>query len=301
MKKNEIPFTVMSLAPAFACILLLFFYPIMRIFVMSFFQLRIVSERFANWKFYGLENYRFLFSNYLFRRSVVNMLKIWIIGGMGTFLFALIFAFILSSGVKAKGFWRAAIFFPNTISAVALANMWLQYVYNSNFGLLKTIFTALGMENLAAIQWTGPDYIFGSMLFSYCFACTGYYMLIFLAGIEKIPGDLYENAYLEGAGKLRCFFIITLPLIRNVFRTSIMLWTIGTVNFFTWSMLYSQGPALGTVVPGVYMYASIFGNNQGGGKLDIGAGAGIGTIMTLIVIIAYAVMDKFFPEEEVEY
>lgn len=302
MKKANTRFIIFSLLPALLCLLLLFCYPVARTAVMSLFRLSSFSDGLSAWEYIGLENYLHIFGDYTFGQSMSNLLKIWLIGGAGTFAFALLYAVILSSGIRRMAFWRAAIFLPNTISAVALANMWIQYVFNSRFGLLHNVFSALGLKGLAAIQWTNPVYLFGSMLFSYCFASVGYYMLIFQAGMDKIPRDLYEYASLEGAGKAKCFFKITLPLIRGVFRTCVMLWTIGCVNFFTWSLMFSKTASPATVVPAVTMYNLIFGpDSSAGGMVDIGAGASVGVVLTFLVVAAYALMNAVFPEKEMEY
>lgn len=302
MKKKEHLFIAACILPALICFIFLYIYPIFRTFVMSFYKVPTVNDDFSKWTFNSLNNYITLFQSYLFKKSMLNMLNIWTVGGITTLAFSLLIAVILTSGVKAKSFWRSLIYLPNIISAVALASMWIQYVFNSKFGLLKSIFTALHISSLAEIQWTSPNYLFNSMLFSYCFGCIGYFMLIFLAGIERIPGELYECAYLEGANKFVSFWKITLPLIRNVVRTCIMLWTISVVNFFVWSLMFSRTPVAQTVVPGVYMYNLIFGSDAGGtALLNVGAGAGVGVILTVIVMAAYALLNILMPERRMEY
>ena len=123
-----------------------------------------------------------------------------------------------------------------------------------------------------------------------------------MAGMDKIPSEYYESASIDGAGRIRCFFRITLPLIRGVFRNCIMFWTIGCVNFFTWSLMFAKSSGPSTVVPAVYMYNNIFGpDSSAGGMINIGAGTSAGVVMIVVVVLAYAVMNLLFPEREVEY
>ena len=75
--------------------------------------------------------------------SMWNLVRIWFIGGIIVMSLALLFAVIITSGIRFKSFFRAMIYLPNIVSAVALATMWLQYVYSPKFGLLKTFFTPL--------------------------------------------------------------------------------------------------------------------------------------------------------------
>jgi ABC-type sugar transport system permease subunit len=268
---------------------------------MSFYKVGTVNDQMSQWTFAGINNFVTLTHSFLFKTSMVNMFKIWLIGGFITIAFALLFSVILTSGVKAKAFWRSLIYVPNIISAVAFASMWIQYVFNSNFGLLKTVFGNLHLDNLAAIQWTSPEYLFGSMLVSFCFGAIGYFMLILLAGIERIPTDLYEYAKIEGAGMTRCFFKITLPLIRDVFRTCLMLWTISALNFFVWAQMFSVNGDPETEVPALYMYTLIFGSSNGNTTIDVGAGAAVGVILTTLVVIIYAILNVVLPEKKYEY
>ena len=90
---------------------------------------------------------------------------------------------------------------PNIVSAVALATMWLQYVYSPRYGLLKDLFTALHLDNLAKTQFLDNDHKFWALLFAYCFGMVGYHMLIWLSGIERISPEYYEAATIDGAPK----------------------------------------------------------------------------------------------------
>ena len=132
-------------------------------------------------------------------------------------------------------------------------------MFNIKYGLSKTLFTSLGLTALAKINWTSPVYLFWGMLISYALGSLGYFMLIFLAGIERIPKDIYESATLDGANAWVRFWSLTFPLIRDVTRTAVTLWTIGAVNFFTWAKMFSAQISATTVTPVYYLYDQIFG------------------------------------------
>jgi multiple sugar transport system permease protein len=125
------------------------------------------------------------------------------------------------------------------------------------------------------------------MLAAYCFGMVGYHMVIFISGIEQIPNDYFEAAYIEGANSFQRFFNITLPAIRGVIRTNIVMWTVFTVSFFIWAQLFSPiNLSTDTVAPMNYMYEQVFGSQSGATTVrDSGAGAGVGVILMLIVII----------------
>ena len=176
--------------------------------------------------------------------------------GIATIVLSLLTAVILTSDIKFKKFFRAVIYLPNVIAAIAVGYMWILYVFNNKFGLLTTLFSRLGLESLAAIQWTDQRHLFLAMSIAYVFCNVGYYMLIYVAAIEKIPADYYEAARIEGAGAARCFFSITLPLIKSVFATSLVLWTTRVMGFFELSLVFSD---ITTVTPMVYTYNALFG------------------------------------------
>ena len=167
------------LTPALIMFVLVFIYPLLRTLVMSFFQVENITSSAGTWHFTGIENYRRLLSTKLFHSALINLFKIWFFGGVIVMTLALLFAVILNSGIKGKNFYRNMIYMPYTISAVAMASMWLQYVYNTKYGLLTTMFSKLGMEKLAAIAWTDPTHKFWAMFIAYCFGMVGYHMVIF--------------------------------------------------------------------------------------------------------------------------
>ena len=284
--------------PAIAVYLLIYLYPTVRTTIMSFFTAPTITSPFHQWAFTGLDNYKTLFRSDMFAASMVNLGKIWLVGGVATLFISMLFAVILTSGVKLKRFFRSVIYLPNVIAAVALGTMWLQYVYNSKYGLLRQIFQALGLVSWARIQWTAPDYIFTSMLIAYCYGMVGYFMTTYMAGIERIPVDYYEAARIEGAGVVRQFFSITMPLMKGVIRTSVVLWGIRSVGFFVWSRVFTPLiPMRSTITPAVYMHRNVFGVDENA-LMDVGAGAAVGVVMTLTVLVMFVVTNIVLREKD---
>ena len=192
MKKNK-TMIVVFLTPAVLLFLGIFLYPIIRTVIMSFFKIDGVTDSMDLWKFVGFGNYTKLMSTSLFKTSFFNLFRIWLIGGLVVMSLSLLFAVILTSGIRGKKFFRAIIYMPNIVSAVALATMWLQYVYSPRYGLLKELFTALHLDNLAKIQFLDNDHKFWALLFAYCFGMVGYHMLIWLSGIERISLNIMRR------------------------------------------------------------------------------------------------------------
>lgn len=303
MKKNK-PMIVCFLAPAILLFILVFLYPIIRTVLMSFFKIEGVTDSMSAWSFTGIQNYIQLMKTSLFRTSMLNLLKIWLVGGVIVMTLALLFAVIITSGIRFKSFFRAVIYLPNIVSAVALATMWLQAVYSPQFGLLKSFFKAVGLDSLAKIQWLDADHKFWALLIAYCFGMVGYHMLIFISGIERIGGEFYEAATIDGATKVKQFRYITLPLLKGVLKTNITMWSVSCCSFFVWSQLFSSVTAdNSTIVPMVYMYAQMFGAGNTVTERNAGLSAAIGVLLCLCVVLIFTVVNhmRCLRDDDIEF
>lgn len=301
MKKNT-PMIITFLAPVVIMFTLIYLYPICRTVLMSFFRIEGVTDSMGDWQFVGLSNYTELLNTALFRTSMWNLFRIWLFGGLIVMSLALLFAVILTSGIRFKSFFRAAIYLPNVVSAVALATMWLQYVYSPKFGLLKSVFSSLGLKNLAMIQWTSTEYKFLALLFAYCFGMIGYHMLIFASGIERISADYYEAATIDGANKVNQFRHITFPLLRGVIKTNITMWSVTSVAFFVWSQLFSTVTAdTQTITPMVYMYMQVFGSGNAVTERNAGLGATVGVVLCVCVVAIFLLTNKLIKKDDFEF
>lgn len=300
--KHSKKMVVGFLAPAVIMFCIVFLYPIIRTVIMSFYQIDGVTDSMDLWTFIGIDNYKKLATTSLFKTSMFNLARIWLFGGLIVMSLALLFAVILTSGIRFKKFFRAVIYLPNVVSAVALATMWLQFVFQNNFGLLKTVFTKLGLKNLAAIQWLDADHKFYALLFAYCFGMVGYHMLIFLSGIERISPELFEAAIIDGANKPQQFLHITWPLLKGVVKTNITMWSVTCSAFFVWSQLFSSVTAdTQTITPMVYMYAQVFGAGNAVTDRNSGLGAAVGVVLSICVVIIFTLCDKLIKDDDLEF
>ena len=302
MKRNKSMIWAFTI-PGTILFLGVFIYPIIRTVIMSFFKIVEITDPINKWEFRGLGNYVDLFNAPLFIQSLINIAKIWTIGGIVTLSISLLIAIILTSGIRGKGFFQAAIYLPNVISAVAMATMWIQYAFNSSYGFFTTFFRMIGLESLAKIQWLDAEHKFYALLFSYCFGMIGHHMLIWISGIERISKEYYEASGIDGANKVQQFFHITLPLLRGILRTNIIMWSISIAGFFIWSQLFSPLTAdTSTVVPMVYMYTKVFGAETADMiSRDAGAGAAMGIILCALVIIIFRVANMVLKDDDLEF
>ncbi|MCD8104207.1 MAG: sugar ABC transporter permease [Lachnospiraceae bacterium] len=300
MKKNK-KMMVVFLTPALLIFSIVFIYPVIRTVLMSFFAVERPSTAISDWEFTGPGNYLNVFSKNTFWRSMRNLLTIWGVGGIATMLLSLLFAVILTSGIRFKSFFRAMIYMPNVVSAVALAAMWMYYVFSERYGLLHNFFGALGLTSLSKIKWLGTDMKLWAMIIAFVFGAVGYYMLIWISGIEKIPQDLFEAATIDGAGRIKQFRYITLPLLKGTLKMNLTFWSVNAVAFFVWSKMFSPVTSENsTVVPMIYMYDLVFGSKTIT-ETDAGAGAAIGCILALCVLVIFFLMNHLIKDDDLEY
>ena len=302
MKRNR-SMIIAFAGPATLIFVATFIYPIIRTIVMSFFSIQEITDATDKWKFNGIGNYISLMETPLYRTSWINLFKIFIIGGVITLGASLLLAVILKSGVHGKRFFQAAIYLPNVISAVAMATMWIQYVFNSSYGFLTNLFKALHLDFLADVQWLDADHKFCALLISYCFGMIGHFMLIWVSGIERIGKDYYEAASIDGANKVGQLLYITLPLLKGIFRTNVIMWSISVSGFFIWSKLFSPISAdTSTIVPMVYMYDKLFGaENTGDVVRDAGTAAAIGVMLCLFIVLVFTVVNRLIKDDDLEF
>ena len=302
MKRNR-SMIIAFAGPATLIFVATFIYPIIRTIVMSFFSIQEITDATDKWKFNGIGNYISLMETPLYRTSWINLFKIFIIGGVITLGASLLLAVILKSGVHGKRFFQAAIYLPNVISAVAMATMWIQYVFNSSYGFLTNLFKALHLDFLADVQWLDADHKFWALLISYCIGMIGHFMLIWVSGIERIGKDYYEAASIDGANKVGQLLYITLPLLKGIFRTNVIMWSISVSGFFIWSKLFSPISAdTSTIVPMVYMYDKLFGaENTGDVVRDAGTAAAIGVMLCLFIVLVFTVVNRLIKDDDLEF
>jgi len=293
------------LAPAVIAYMFVSIYPVIHSTILSFFEVSAWSG--SEMKFVGLGNFADLLQNSVFIRSFGKIGIVWLLGGVGVFGSAFVFSALLTSGIKGKSFFRAVIYLPNLIPVVAAAAMWTQYIFSMRFGLFKNVFGALGLQSLANIEWTSHSVIFWAMLIAFVWGGIGFFLLIILAGVERIPVELMEAAKLDGATMIQVFTRITLPLLRDVIRVAVVMWSITVLNLFSFPMAFGQTyPEVMT--PAMYLYQLAFGQAGGGaagaganGVVYVGRAAAAGVILTGIVVLIYGLLNVVFKEEKLEY
>ncbi len=289
---------ILFLLPASCLYLFLFIYPSIRAFHVSLFDWNGFT---ANMTFIGINNFKELFINEHFWNVVFkNTVRIIFIGGLLIFAIAFTLSGVLSTNLRAKKLFRAIIFFPAVINPVAIAILW-SFIYNKQWGLLNGILGGIGLKSLQQ-TWTSPDNLFWAILFVLVWTYTGFFCVILLAALDRIPKGLIEAAQIEGANEVIIFFTIKLQLIWDVLITSMILWGITAIKEF--AVLYAWGGSVATPPDGVqnlaiYMYITAFGKRIS--IYRMGYATSMGVLMFLMVVVLYLAIYLPTKRETVEY
>ena len=210
-------------------------------------------------KFVGLRNFELLLKDKIFWQSMTNgVILFFMYVPIMTFL-ALVLAVILNSKrVRGFRFFRTLLFIPYIMNIVA-AGFTFRLLLNQKYGLVNALLEIFSIPPVPWLESTWGGRI--SLCLLVIWAWLGYNMVIMLAGLQTIPGELTEAALIDGASPIQAFFSVTIPLMRPVILFSVVLSTMGSFNLF--SEIYNLtggGPINATLTPVIVIFDQAFGN-----------------------------------------
>ena len=268
--KGKSIFITICVAPAVILFVIFMLIPTFNVFKMSLYK----WGGYSNTKqFVGLNNFKILMEDTNFFRSFQNTVLLIAIVTIVTMALSLIFAAILSrEKIKGQNFFRIIFYIPNILSVVVISAIF-SAIYDPNNGLLNSIIGIFSGSEKTPILWLGDQkLVIYSLVIAMIWQAIGYYMVMYMASMASVPESLYESANLEGAGRLRQFFSITLPLIWTNIRTTLTFFVISSINisFLIVKALTNGGPDGATEVFLSYMYKQAYTNSSYGYGMAIG-------------------------------
>jgi multiple sugar transport system permease protein len=244
--------------PALLLIGVFFVLPVLAALVMSFtdFDLYAIGD-FANARFVGLANYSALIHNPVFWLALKNTFYFALVAGPLTVLVSLGAALLVNAPLtRFRGVFRSIYFTPFVTTLVAVAIVW-RYLYHPQYGLLNHV---LGWFGIDPINWLGdPHWAMPAIILLAVWKNFGYNMLILIAGLQSIPEELYEAARLDGAGAVRRFRHVTLPMLGPTMLFVAVITMIGFFQVFTEPyVMTGGGPLKATETVVLLMYEEGF-------------------------------------------
>jgi multiple sugar transport system permease protein len=274
----------MFVAPNLAALAVFMLFPLGFSLYMSFQK----WDLFTASKFVGLANFHtLLFADPLFLIALRNTV-IYTVGTIvPTVLVSLVVAGLLNRKLKGIAFFRTAIFIPLAVSSVVMAVVW-QFVFNVDDGLLNTM---LGWVGLGPVPWLiDPKWAMVSLCMVSVWKSVPFATVILLAAMQGVPETLYEAATIDGAGGMRRFFSITVPLIRGALSFVVVISIINAFQAF--DLVYvltggNGGPETGTYVLGIMLFQHAFA------FLDFGYASALSWVMFAILLVLTVLQLRF--------
>ena len=224
--KSRSRFIALCVAPATILFLIFMILPTLNVFRMSLFERGAYSPTET---FVGLANFQALFKDTKFITAMQNTILLIVTVTVITFFFAIVFAAILTrEKIYGQNFFRIIFYIPNILSIVVIAGIF-SAIYKPENGMLNSIFSILSGQTVM-ILWKDQPMVVVSVIIAMVWQAIGYYMVMYMASMAAVPVDLYESASLDGAGRFKQFFEITLPLIWTNIRTTLTFFIISTIN-----------------------------------------------------------------------
>lgn len=297
-RKRETRRALLYIFPTYLVISTFIIIPIFFSFYLSFNKWNLLG----NMKFVGISNYRKLFQTEEFQKALLNTFYYTFITVPIGVALSLILALMLNSKIKGISFYRTAYFIPVMTSLVASAFIW-QWIFQSQNGILNYLLRLIGLKPLSWLnepkgifsvlfesfgvripKWLGgPSVTLVAISIMSIWKNTGYYMIIFLAGLQNIPKTLYEAAEMDGAGPVKKFFSITMPILSPTTYFILIMSVILSFQVFELVAVTTQGGPLNAslvIVYFIYQRAFRF--------LEVGhASSAAYVLFTIVLILTY--------------
>lgn len=296
-EKGRGRFIFFCVAPAVILFVVFMIIPTIDVFRMSMYKWGGYT---ADKTFVGLQNFKTLFQSDKFYQSFQNTILLIVVVTLFTFTFALVFAAILTrEKIKGQNFFRVIFYIPNILSVVVISAIF-SAIYDPNQGLLNSFLNLFrgpkGAED--SILWLGDQkLVIYSIVIAMIWQAIGYYMVMYMASMANVSESLYESAALEGAGKIKQFFSITLPLVWTNIRTTLTFFIISTINmsFLFVKAMTNGGPDGASNVFLSYMYQEAYTNSS------YGYGMAIGSVVFIFSFALAGILNLVTKREEVEF
>lgn len=287
LKKKILPW--IFIAPTFFFLSMFTYYPALRSLFLSFFRKNMYT---IDPVFIGFDNYIKAFTKPLFWQVARNNLFYAVMTVPITLALALILALLVNKKIKGNSVFKTAYFYPNVIPMAAASMIWL-YIFLPGYGFLNYVLGQFGIPN---IEWVSDSrFAIWALIIVAIWKNAGYYMVIFLGGLQQLPTDIYEAATIDGATTWKKFWKITWPLLSPTTFFALIISVINSFQAVDQIYLMTKGgPGNSTNMFIYYIYQVAFR------FWDFGYASAL-TVILLILLLAFTVLAFIFIEKRVFY
>ena len=272
------------LIPALAVVAFVALYPLGKTIYQSFTNQEFLAGLEPT-KNVGLDNYRTLWHDAVFRHAVVETVKFTVITVLFEFVLGLIIALVVNSHFRGRGLMRAVMLVPWAIPTVVAAKMW-QWMLDDTFGVINDLGVRLHILSHSHAWISDPSTALASVSAVDIWKTTPFVALLLLAGLQVIPGDLYEAASVDGASPLQQFWRITLPLLRPAILVTLIFRTLDALRVFdVFSVFFGNRPDTQTMA--IYAQSTIVDDGH------VGYGAAVSVAIFLIISLFVVIYVTF--------
>ena len=247
-------------------------------------------------KWVGLNNFIYMikdpdFLTVLFNTLIMIVWSLFIQIPMGCIL-----AYLIYRTTRGFRVFRTAFFLPVVIAPAAVGMMFT-LILNSDIGPINKLAAQMGLNAIANIQWlTNPNVVLYSVMFPMIWQYIGFYFVLFLAGMQTIPEELFESALLDGANAFQTFWRISIPMLSEFFKITIIWCIAGGFKVFDYPYIMTWGgPGLRSAYLGLFMYRKAFINT------DFGYGSTLGISILVLSLVCTLLFRKLTEKIEVSY
>lgn len=231
-------------------------------------------------KFTGLENYAFVVAQPYFWNAVGNTFSIFVLSSVPQVAIALVIAAALDANLRARTFWRMGVLVPFVVAPVAVGLIF-NNLFADQFGLINEV---LAMAGLDPVRWHSDSLASHLAIATMVnFRWTGYNALIFLAAMQAIPRDVFEAATIDGAGRLRQFFSVTVPMLRPTVIFVVITSTIGGLQIFDEPRVFDQSGLGGA--DRQWQTLTMYIWELGWGQRNFGRASAVAWLLFLIIVL----------------
>ncbi|MDQ1913756.1 sugar ABC transporter permease [Paenibacillus sp. GD4] len=275
--------------PALLLLIVFVFYPMLQAFIISFQNYSLVASKKS---FIGLDNYIALWHDKAFHNSLKNSFYFAAVVIPIQTIISLGLALLIQKPARMTGLFRTAYFIPVVISTGVAATVF-KLIYNKEFGLLNTILKTVGLPITSFLS--NPETAMNGVIGLGIWKAAGFFMIIFLAGLNNIPGDLYEAARVDGASKIQQFVSITLPLLKRTIAFVVIITTIDAIKLSGLVFVLTNGGPNGSTETVVfYIYKLAFQ------QMQMGYATAAALVLFAIVLTISIIQMRLFREDTEE-